>query len=426
MRSPVLGATWLGLGLALTLGVVNPEGSGPKAWADEAWNQYRGPRGDGTASQTGLPTTWSETEHVRWKVPIRGKGWSSPVVWGQQVWLTSATPDGKQLFAICVDFETGQLVHDIQVFEVAEPQYCIERNSYASPTPYIEEGRVYVHFGAHGTACLDTRSGSILWTRQDLACNHFRGPASSPVVWQDLLILTFDGFDFQYVVALDKQTGRTVWKSDRGIEYGSTDGDAKKAYATPAVVSIGGREELIDPSAGATVAYDPRTGRELWRVQSGGMNASCRPVIGNGLAFVGTADGGYNLFAVRLGGEGDVTSSRVAWKLTKGAPRYASPALVEGLLYMGSEQGVITCVEAETGQVVWQERLGGLFMPSPVYGDGKLYFFSEEGQGHVLAPGRQMKKLATNQLNGEFMASPAVAGKSLVLRTKEALYRIEE
>lgn len=397
-----------------------------EAAADEQWSQFRGPRGDGTSKQIGLPTTWSETEHIRWKTPIHGKGWSSPVIWDQQIWLTTATPDGKELFAVRVDLDTGRVVHDVRVFEIAEPQYCIERNSYASPTPVIEGDRVYVHFGAHGTACLDTASGKPLWTRQDLECNHHRGPASSPILWEDLLVLTFDGFDLQYVVALDKQTGRTVWKSDRAIEYGSTDGDVKKAYATPSVVKIGQREELINPSAGATIAYDPRTGRELWRVQSGGMNSSCRPVAGNDLAIIGTADGGFNLFAVRVGGEGEVTSSRVAWKLTKGAPRYASPILVDGLLYMGSEQGVITCAEAETGQVVWQERLGGLFMPSPLFGDGKLYFFAEEGQCHVLAPGREFKRLATNQLTGELMASPGVAASSLIVRTKDALYRIEQ
>lgn len=394
--------------------------------AEEYWNQFRGPHGDGTSSAKGLPTTWSETEHVKWKTPVRGKAWSSPVVWGEQVWLTSAPPDGKELFAICLDLATGKTLRDIKVFDVEKPQYCIERNSYASPTPCIEEGRVYVHFGAHGTACLDTTTGETLWTRRDLECDHFRGPASSPIIWDELLILTFDGFDKQYLAALDKKSGNTVWRTDRGFAYGTDNGDAKKAYGTPRVVEVDGKPELLSASAGASAAYDPRTGKEIWRVKSGGMNASCRPVVGKGLAFFGTADGGFNLFAVKLGGEGDVTGSNVMWKLTKGAPRYASPILVDDLLYMGNEQGNVTCVEAESGEVVWQNKLGGLLMSSPLYADGKLYFFAEDGNCHVLAPGRELKLLATNKLEGGFMASPALAGKSLILRTKEAVYRIEE
>jgi outer membrane protein assembly factor BamB len=394
--------------------------------AQDQWNQFRGPSGDGISAATGLPTTWSETEHIKWKTPVRGKAWSSPVVWNDQIWLTTAPPDGKQLFAICLDRVTGKPVHDIKVFDIAEPQYCIERNSYASCTPVVEEGRVYVHFGAHGTACLDTASGKVLWTRQDLECNHFRGPASSPIVWEDLLILTFDGFDQQYITALDKTTGKTVWRTDRKFNYGTDNGDAMKAYSTPQVATVEGRQELISPSAGNCASYDPRSGKELWRVASGGMNGSCRPVVANNTAFMGTADGGFHLFAVKLGGEGDVTGSNVQWKLSKGAPRYSSPIFVDGLLYAGSEQGVITCIDPESGDVVWQKRLGGLFMPSPIFADGKLYFFTEGGEGHVLKPGREFESLATNKLDGEFMASPAVAGKSLILRSKDAVYCLEE
>lgn len=394
--------------------------------AEEFWNQYRGPHGDGTSAAKGLPTTWSETENVRWKVPLRGKAWSSPVIWGEQVWVTTALPDGKELFAICLDLGTGKTLHDVKVFDVEKPQFCIERNSYASSTPVIEEGHIYVHYGAHGTACLDTKTAEPLWTRRDLECDHFRGAASSPILWEDLLILTFDGFDKQYLVALDKKTGNTVWKTDRAFPYGTDNGDAKKAYSTPRVVEVEGKPELLSASAGASAAYNPRTGKELWRVKSGGMNSSCRPVVGKGLAYFGTADGGFNLFAVKLGGEGDVTGSNVMWKLTKGAPRYASPILVDDLLFMGNEQGNVTCVDAVEGEVIWQKKLGGLFMSSPLYADGKLYFFAEDGNCHVLTPARELKLLATNKLHGEFMASPAIAGKSLILRTKDAVYRVGE
>lgn len=396
------------------------------ASAEEQWNQFRGPQGNGHSSATGLPTTWNEAENVKWKTPLRGKAWSSPVVWDDQIWVTTAPPDGKELFALCLNAKTGEVVHDVKVFDVPNPQYCIERNSYASPTPVVEAGSVYVHFGAHGTACLDTRTGDILWSRQDLECNHFRGPASSPILWKDLLVLTFDGFDFQYLAALNKTTGDTVWRTDRNFNYGTDNGDAMKGYSTPQVAEVEGKPQLISASAGCCAAYDPQSGKEIWRVKSGGMNAACRPVIGNGLAVMGTADGGFGLFAVKLGGQGDVTRSHVEWKLSKGAPRYSSPIMVDDLLYMGNEQGVITCVDAKTAKSGWQERLGGLFMPSPLYAGGKLYFFNEEGKCFVLAPGRKFELLATNTLPGKFMASPAVHDNALILRTTDALWRVEE
>jgi outer membrane protein assembly factor BamB len=391
----------------------------------EQWNQYRGPQGNGISQNQALPTTWSETEHVKWKTPIRGKAWSSPVIWNNQIWLTTAPPDGKELFALSVNLETGKIEHDVKVFSIANPHFCIERNSYASCTPVVEEGRVYVHFGSHGTACLDTKSGAILWQRQDLECDHHRGAASSPIVWNDMLILTFDGFNVQYVTALDKKTGKTLWRTDRNFEYGTDNGDVKKAYSTPHVAMVNGKPQLISASAGASAGYDPYTGKEIWRVKNGGMNAACRPVLSNDLAILCTADGGFSMFAVKLGATGDIQGD-IAWKLAKGAPRYSSPILVDDLLYMGSEKGTITCAEASTGNVVWQERLGGLFMPSPIYGADKLYFFNEEGKCSVLAPGRELKVLATNTLDDGIMASPAVAGKALIVRGKTALYRLEE
>ena len=420
----------------------------PFAVAEEYWSQYRGPRGDGTSTVTGLPITWSDTEHVKWVRPFpstQWKAWSSPVVWKDQVWLTiappfksSATPktssgtaatvdEPTKLYAVCLDRATGATVHDVLVFDIPRPQYCIDRNSYASSTPCIEAGRVYVHFGAHGTACLDTVTGKPIWSRQDLPCDHFRGAASSPILWQDLLILTFDGFDKQYLVALQKETGATVWQTDRNFEYGTDNGDVMKAYSTPTVAQAGNRLELISPSAGGTAAYDPRTGRELWRVKSRGMNCSCRPVIGNGTAFIGTADGGMGFFAVKLGGNADVTSSGIVWQQPKGAPRYASPLCVDGLLYTGNEKGIVSCLDAGTGEIVWQERLGGSFMPSPIYADGKLYFFTEEGICRVFAAGREYKLLATNTLTqGSIMASPAVAEKSLIVRTTEGVVCLEK
>ncbi len=395
------------------------------AFADN-WAEFRGPDGDGYGNAANLPATFSDTENVTWKTPIKGKGWSSPVVWGNEVWMTTATEDGTSLSAVRVDLKSGNVTHERRVFFVKKPQYINPFNSYASPTPVVEEGRVYVHFGAHGTAAIDTGSGKVLWTRQDLPCDHFRGPGSSPILFENLLILTFDGFDLQYVAALDKNTGDTVWKTNRNIDYGTDDGDFMKAYSTPRVISVNGQPQLISPSAGATISYDPRTGKEIWRVKSGGMNAATRPLWAYGMIYSTTANSGFQLFAVRPDGQGDVTKSHVSWKQAKSIPTRPSPILVDDLIYMVNDAGIFSCVEAQTGRQVWVNRVGGNYTSSPVYGDGKLYFFSQDGDCPVLEPGREFKLLAKNKLEDGCMASPAIADNALLVRTRTHLYRIEK
>lgn len=401
-------------------------GSGRITTAEENWPEFRGPHGDGHADAAALPLTWSETEHVRWKTAIHDRGWSSPVIWGDQIWMTTATQDGKQMFAVQVDRNTGAIVRDLLIFSPAEPAYCIPFNSYASCTPVIEQGRVYIHFGSYGTRAIDTATGKTVWTRQDLPCDHFRGPGSSPILAGNLLILTFDGFDLQYLVALDKRTGETVWRTDRNIQYESDDGDYHKGFSTPAVIRAAGREQLISPSAGATISYDPATGSELWRVRSGGMNAAARPLFGHGLVFATTAAGGWQLFGVRPDGSGDTTDSQLAWKFPKSIPSRSSPLLVGDRLFMVSDAGIASCIEAKTGDAVWQKRLPGEYTASPIYAAGRIYFFNDSGLSPVIEPGDDLHELALNKLDEGCMGSPAVAGNALFLRTKTHLYRIEE
>ncbi len=391
----------------------------------ENWPQFRGPMGDGISRATGLPVTWSEMDHVAWKTAIHGKGWSSPVIWDNQIWMTTAPVDGKQLFAVCVDRESGRVVHDVVVFDIAEPQFCHAMNSYASPTPVIEAGRVYVHFGSAGTACLDAGSGKILWTRQDLPCDHFRGPASSPILFGNLLVVAFDGFDYQYVVALDKKTGETVWRRDRNIDYGTEDGDAKKAYCTATVIEVEGQKQLVYPSAGATIAYEPLTGEELWRVNHGGMNASARALVSDGRLYINTAAGGFKLFCMKVGGRGDVTSSAVEWKCSQGVPTRSSQLLIDGKIFMVSDAGIASCLDAASGKSIWQHRLKGDFSASPIWAEGRVYFCNQDGATFVVKAAPEFELLATNMLDGGFMASPAVYDKSLYLRTKTHLYRID-
>jgi len=395
--------------------------------AGDNWPQFRGPQGAGHSDATGLPVKWSEKENVVWKTPIHDKGWSSPVIWGNQIWMTTAREDGKEMFAVCVDRDTGKIIYDLKVFDVEKPAFCIAFNSYASPTPVIEQGRVYVHFGTYGTACLDTATGKNLWERRDLNCNHHRGPGSSPILYDNLLIVNFDGFDVQYVVALDKKTGKTVWKKDRDITYDRDDGDIKKAYATPTVITVEGKPQVVSPSAAATIAYDPRSGDELWRINHGGMNASAPPVYQDGQVFICTSDGGFRLLAARPTGRGDVTKTHVDWKFNKAVPSRSSPLLIGDKLVMINEQGILSCLTAKTGQQVWQERVGGQYIASPLYADGKLYLFGQEENSLVGEPGSKgWKLLATNRLDGGCMATPAIAGKALFIRTKTHLYRIEQ
>lgn len=398
------------------------------------WPEFRGHDGRGHASQTGLPLTWSETQHVTWKTAVHGRAWSSPVVLGGQVWVTTATEDGRRLFAVALDQATGAVVHDLKLFDVATPQYAHPFNTYASPTPVIEPGRVYVTFGSPGTAAIDTATGKVLWTRRDLECNHYRGAGSSPIVFRDLLLLHYDGSDVQYVVALDKHTGKTVWRTDRSIDFQDlgpdgkpmAEGDLRKAFATPQIITVDGQPLMISMGAKATYAYDPLTGKERWRVEERtNHSASTRPVAGFGLVFLPSGFPKGELLAVRPGGQGDVTTTHVAWRLTRGVPNKPSLLLVDDLLFMTTDAGVASAVEAKTGSVVWTGRIGGTHSASPVYGDGRVYFFSEDGKTIVIDASRTFKILAENQLGDGFMASPAIDGKAFYLRSKSHLYRIE-
>jgi outer membrane protein assembly factor BamB len=401
----------------------------------ENWPQFRGPDGNGHSDAHGLPLHWSETRNVVWKAPIHDRGWSSPVIYGKQIWLTSASKDSRELFVLCIDRDTGKIIRDWRLFDVAQPQFVHPFNTAASPTPVIEEGRVYVTFGSPGTACIDTKKFQVLWERRDVACNHFRGAGSSPILFQNLLLMHFDGSDHQFVMALDKQTGKTVWKTNRSIDFQdlnengkpAADGDLRKAFATPHVERINGRWEMISLGAKAAYSYDPFTGRELWRVEERGQHsASTRPVVGQGMIFYPTGFSAGQLFAVRTGGEGLITDTHLVWKVTRGVSNKPSILLVDGLIYMIGDTGIASCIDAQTGEQVWQQRIGGEYSASPLYADGRLWFFSEDGKTTVLKPGRFFERVGENHLDEGSLASTAIAGKAFYLRTRTDLYRIQE
>jgi outer membrane protein assembly factor BamB len=398
------------------------------------WTEFRGPNGSGTATGP-LPLTWSEATNVQWKTVIHGRGWSSPIVLGDQIWMTTATEDGRQLYGVAVDRESGKIVYDLKLFDVATPQFAHPFNSYASPTPVAEPGRVYITFGSPGTAAIDTATGKVLWERRDLECNHFRGAGSSPIIFRDLLIMHFDGSDVQYLVALDKNTGKTVWRTPRSIDYQDilpdgkikADGDFRKAFATPLIVTVAGEPLLVSLGSMAAYGYDPTTGKELWKIEErSNYSSSSRPITGHGLVFYQSGWSTGQLLAVKPDGRGDVTATHVVWKVTQAVPKKPSLVLSGDLLFMINDVGVATCLEAKTGTVVWKSRLAGEYSASPLLVEDRVYFFNEDGKATVIEAGREFKVLGESLLDNGFMASPAVAEGALFLRTKTDLYRIQQ
>lgn len=416
------------------------------------WPQFRGPGGEGHVAQTGLPLEWTDldgkTKNIAWKAPIPGLGWSSAVINGDQVWLTTAVelplppqpgkpaevttpaadpaapaPKPEPVFApislrvLCYDRNTGSVVHDVEVFHIEKPGRIHKKNSHASPTPLLDGDKLYLHFGRHGTACITT-AGQIVWKTQELAYEHRHGPGGSPVVYKDLLLISCDGTDVQYVVGLDKATGKIRWKTTR---------EGRMAYTTPLLVEVDGKIQLISSGGDAVVGYEPETGKEIWRCKYDGYSLVPRPVVGHGLVYVCTGYDDPGLIAVRLGGTGDVTETNLAWEIKKTyAPRNASPLLVGDELYIVSDNGIATCVDAKTGETIWQERLGGNFSASPLLVDGRIYLLDEDGKTTVIKPGKEFVELAKNEIDARTLASLSVAGKAFFLRTDANLYRIEQ
>jgi outer membrane protein assembly factor BamB len=392
----------------------------------EDWPQFRGPTGQGHATERGLPLEWSETKNIIWKTPVPGLGWSSPAVANGRVWLTTVVESKERrgrlsasLRALAFDVATGREVVNVEVFRLDDAGYVNPKNSRASPTPIVDGERVYVHFGAEGTAALST-SGEILWTTR-LRYESQHGNGGSPALYRDLLIINCDGNGGDaYVVALDTATGKTRWRTSRRRP-------ADQAYSTPLIITVGQQDQLVSVGAYRAAAYEPLTGQEIWRVSYGdGFSNVPRPVFGQGLVLIATGFQTPALMAVRPDGKGDVTRTHVAWTITRGAPYTPSPLLVGNDLYYVSDTGVLSLADLPSGEVVWQQRLGGNYSASPVLADGRIYFQSEEGMTTVIAPGREFRRLATNRLEGSTLASMAVSSGSFFIRSHTHLYRIAE
>lgn len=398
---------------------------------DNRWSHFRGNNLDGIAKVSSCPIKWSPDSAIVWKTKIHGRGWSSPVIWGEQVWLTTATTDGKEMSAVCVDFRSGQIREDAVLFRPDSIESKHDINSYATPTPCIEEGFVYVHFGQYGTACLRTSDGSVVWQRSDMYCKHIQGPGSSPVIYKNLLILHLEGTDRQRIIALNKTTGAIVWETERPAElYNKLEPIGKKAYITPIFITVNGRDLMISNGSAVCIAYDPMTGKEVWRVAQGEDSTISMPATDGVFVyfytgFVTKGDDRYaELFAVDPSGSGDVTSTHIRWRMEAPILQLSTPVIKDGLLYTVDTKNMMMCIEASSGEIVWSERAKGKFNSSPVSAAGHIYFCSTIGETTVIKEGREFVKIAANTLDGEIWTTPAVADNSMLIRTSEYLYRI--
>jgi outer membrane protein assembly factor BamB len=382
------------------------------------WRQFRGPTGQGLADGDGFPVQWSETRNVQWKAPVAGRGWSSPVIGHGRVWVTTAVMNGRDasLRLLAYDTGSGQPVLDLELSRIRGAELLNAKNSHASPTPVIDDDRVYVHFGSEGTSAVSL-DGKVLWKARH-ACETQHGNGGSPVLHDGLVILTCDGIDAAYIVAIDGRTGRERWKTWRRQPW-------SQAYATPLPVRVGETAQIVSPAAFYAAAYEPATGKEIWRVTyTDGFSNVPRPVFAHGLVYITTGFQQPSLLAIRPDGHGDVTRSHVAWRLTRGVPHTSSPIVAGDQLYMVSDAGIATGVDARTGDVIWQQRIAGGFSASPVLAGGHLYFSSEDGSTTVMRPGVSYEPVAVNQLGAPILASMAASERSLFIRTATHLYRI--
>jgi len=394
--------------------------------AADPWPAFRGPDGDGVVRPSrSLPVEWSPTKNIAWRTEVPGEGWSSPVIGGGKVYLTAAIArDDSDIFDLSLlifDVQSGQLEKTIAVMEQTDdrPARIHKKNSHASPTPVLADDRIYVHFGYQGTAAIG-RDGEIIWVNRELYFNPTHGNGGSPLLVGDRLIFTCDGGKSPSIVALETETGKLAWQTPRPV-------DARKTFSfcTPSLIEVDGQQQVIAPGSDCVLALDPQTGRVIWDVRYDGYSVVPKPVYHRGLVFVSTSFDNANLLAIDPTGHGEVTESKVQWRLDRNIPKTPSMVAHDGLIYSISDDGIAMCVDAESGEIVYRRRIGGGFSASPLLAGGYLYFTSEDGETTVVKTGRKFEEVAVNDLGERTLASPAVVGEAILLRTAEALYRIE-
>jgi len=390
------------------------------------WPQFRGPAGDGHADAAKLPTEWDRAKNVTWRKEIPGRGWSSPVARDEKIFLTTAVPVGSDysLRALSLNTKSGELIWNVEVFheDGKKAPGIHQKNSHASPTVVAEGDVVFVHFGHMGTACLSATDGSTVWTQQSLGYKPVHGNGGSPIIAGDHLIFSIDGTDRQEVVALDKRSGKVAWRTPRNLNA------AKPfSFSTPLLITVNGQDQLISAGSGAVMSFDPKDGKEFWRVRYGtGYSVVPKPVFGNGLLYLSSGYDSPVFYAIKPDGRGDVTDTHVVWTARKGAPRNASPLVVGDAVYVAADDGQLTCLDGKTGKVRWSERAGRAYSASPIYAGGLIYLLDEDGLATIVKPGASYEEVARIKMGEKALASYGVDGNALLLRTEKALYRIEK
>jgi outer membrane protein assembly factor BamB len=408
------------------LALFAPTGSTARA---EDWPRFRGPTGQGISGEKDVPLEWDEGTNVAWRTPIPGEGWSSPVVWGDRVFVTSASDGGATCHVICVDAKTGKIVWDTPVMK-QETKRKEGMNSYATPTPATDGKRVYAVFGGGGFAAVNVADGRVAWTNTDYPFYSQHGLGASPIVHGGLVIMPFDGssegenkqvgwkipWEAARVVALDAETGKERWAAKRGL--------SRISHMTPIVLDVGGSPQLVSPAGDVVQGFDLKTGERIWSVYSQGEGVTPSPVAGDGLLFTSSGFEAETIRAVKLdpGAKGDLTKTHIAWEQKRAVPTRPSFVYHGGLLFSLKENGIALCLDGKTGEVVWQERLDANFSASPVYAAGRIYFLAENGETTVIEAGRSFKELAVNPLPGHFQASPAISNGRIFVRSDKELF----
>ena len=390
------------------------------------WPEFRGPTRDGAVAGARLPTSWSNTRNIAWRAEIPGEGWSSPVVVGDAIYLTAAikTEEAAErpaydLALLILDARTGELRKRVSLFAQGSDSPDIhQKNSHASPTPVVDRSRVYVHFGHQGTACT-TLKGEVLWRNDLLGYKPVHGNGGSPMLVDDLLIFSRDGGNISEITALDANTGEIAWKTQRNVET-----NKRFSFCSPLLIEVDSRRQLILPGTDVVQSIEPRTGKEIWRVTYDGYSVVPRPIYESGLVFVCTGFNQASLLAIDPSGQGDVTETHVRWQVDSNVPKTPSLVGFDGKVVMISDKGIASCHEADSGKQRWRERIGGNFSASPILANQNLYLLSEKGVCTILDISGEPKKIATNELKEDSLASPAVIDDDLLIRTSKALYRI--
>ena len=417
-RDALIYLCWLAMFAAVT----------PKASLAEDWPGFRGPTRQGISQEKDVPVEWNTTANIAWKTPVPGLGWSSPIVFGDRVFLTTATEKGISFRLLCFDRLTGDILWNRQVLR-QEPGNKQKLNSYATSTPVTDGRKVFV-VAFDGSIAAVSTDGTVVWTNRDYEYYSQHGLAVSPIIHEDFLIVAFDGsssgqnpkvgwqipWDKGVIVALDKKTGKVRWEGKRGL--------SRIAHVTPQVFGANGIDRLVSSAGDVVQGFDLKTGRRIWTASSSGEGVVPSPLVGEGLVFAASGFGGSAIRAVRTGGEGDVTATHIAWETTEDVPKVPSMLYAKPYLFLITESSVAKCLKAATGEVLWRQRLGARYSASPVWADGRVYLLSEKGETVVIEAGPEFKVLARNKLEEECCASPAVSQGNIFIRSERNLYCI--